>query len=328
MSKTTHSAELVLAPMQGVVDEQMRALLTSVGGYDRCVTEFVRVTDHRVPEKVFFRFCPELLSDGVTGSGVPVYVQLLGGNEQAMAQSAACVAGLGVKGIDINFGCPAKIVNRHDGGSVLLKTPERVAGIVGAVRGMVPSHIPVTAKIRLGFDDDAVLGKIIEQVGQTGANALCVHARTRVQGYRPPAHWHKLAEHLPHPLPILINGDIWNPEDARLARHESGCQSIMLGRGAIAFPDLARSIKASWSNQIYQPMGWSEISELVLAQFVNTPTHRSKYVGNRTKQWLSYLSRHYPQAFTLFQKIKRSRSPGEIEALITGSRDGFDADAA
>ena len=162
----------------------MRALLTSVGGYDRCVTEFVRVTDHRVPEKVFFRFCPELLSDGVTGSGVPVYVQLLGGNEQAMAQSAACVAGLGVKGIDINFGCPAKIVNRHDGGSVLLKTPERVAGIVGAVRGMVPSHIPVTAKIRLGFDDDAVLGKIIEQVGQTGANALCVHARTR---FAPPA---------------------------------------------------------------------------------------------------------------------------------------------
>ena len=120
---------ILLAPMEGVVDHTMRELLTRIGGISRCVIEFVRVTTHTLPKKVFYRFCPELHTNGCTTNGTPVYIQLLGGNAELMASSALVAANLGAPGIDINFGCPAKTVNRNDGGSVILKEPNRVFDI-------------------------------------------------------------------------------------------------------------------------------------------------------------------------------------------------------
>jgi len=104
-----------LAPMEGVIDSPMRRLLTDIGGYDRCVTEFVRVTDVLLPERVFFRICPELAEGCRTASGTPIFVQLLGGQADALAVNAVRAAELGAAGIDLNFGCPAKTVNRSDG---------------------------------------------------------------------------------------------------------------------------------------------------------------------------------------------------------------------
>ena len=117
---------LILAPMEGVVDYTMRDLLTRIGGYDRCVTEFVRVSREKLPPRVFYRACPELLTDCCTPVGVPIYVQLLGGCPSSMARNAQVAARLGARGIDLNFGCPSKVVNHHDGGSALLREPQRV----------------------------------------------------------------------------------------------------------------------------------------------------------------------------------------------------------
>ena len=147
----------MLAPMEGVVDYPMRRLMTempglgSEGGYSRCVTEFIRVTDVTLPERVFFRYCPELRHGCTTASGVPVYIQLLGSDPSAMATNAWRATQLGAPGIDLNFGCPAKTVNRSNGGSILLREPERVITIVQAVRDAVPVEVPVTVKIRLGL---------------------------------------------------------------------------------------------------------------------------------------------------------------------------------
>ena len=150
--------------MEGVIDARMRDLLTRLGDYDRCVTEFVRVTDRRLPARVFRRFCPELDEGGVTPAGVPVYVQLLGGDAVAMAANARRAAELGAPGVDINFGCPAKCVNRNDGGSVLLREPARIREIVARVREALPEHLPLSVKIRLGFadsDDLEHMGKLL-----------------------------------------------------------------------------------------------------------------------------------------------------------------------
>ncbi len=135
---------LMLAPMEGVVDHTMRDLLTSLGGVDRCVTEFVRVSDRLLPPRVFRRLCPELDRGGVTASGVPVYVQILGGQAQVVAENAARAAQLGAPGVDLNFGCPARTVNRSDGGSIILREPERVHAIVAAARKAVPAAVPLT----------------------------------------------------------------------------------------------------------------------------------------------------------------------------------------
>ena len=186
---------LMLAPMEGVVDHTMRELLTSLGGIDRCVTEFVRVSEHLLPPRVFRRLCPELDNDGTTTSGVPVYVQLLGGQPQVLAENAARAAELGAPGIDLNFGCPAKTVNRSDGGSIILREPQRVHDITAAVRAAVPADVPVTVKTRLGYEDQALFMDIVRGIDAAGATELTVHARTKRHGYRPPAYWEEIAAH-------------------------------------------------------------------------------------------------------------------------------------
>ena len=134
----------MLAPMEGVTDFHLRKILTGLGGYSRCVTEFLRVTDHLYPDRVFYKICPELKQSGVTASNTPVYLQLLGSDPNALAINAARAVALGAVGIDINFGCPAKTVNRHGGGSALLRSPHVVAHIVQEVRDAVDPSIPVT----------------------------------------------------------------------------------------------------------------------------------------------------------------------------------------
>src|SRR5207244_3542550 len=106
--------------MEGVLDWVLRELLSDVGGVDRMVTEFVRVTDRLLPDHVFHKYCPELNQGGRTRSGIPVFIQLLGGQAGPLAENARRAVELGAPGIDLNFGCPAKTVNRHDGGAALL----------------------------------------------------------------------------------------------------------------------------------------------------------------------------------------------------------------
>ena len=108
---------LLLAPMEGLLDFTLRDILTRVGGIDRCVSEFIRVTGTLLPERVFTRIVPELLHGSRTPAGVPVRAQLMGSDAVCLAENAARLAGLRPAGIDLNFGCPAKVVNRHGGGA-------------------------------------------------------------------------------------------------------------------------------------------------------------------------------------------------------------------
>lgn len=296
------------------MDFHMRKILTAVFSYDRCVTEFVRVTNSVYPDKVFLKSCPELLTGGKTETGIPVYVQLLGSDLPSMANNARRAVALGAVGIDINFGCPAKTVNRNGGGSVLLRTPSVVQDIVKAVRDAVDPAIPVTAKIRLGFDNSDCLIEIATGIEQAGASELCVHARTRTDGYKPPAHWTEVKRVRSElSIPVIINGEMWRAADAVNACKDSDCTDIMLGRGALAMPDLANQIMAQRHNADCAELEWQDIILLVealLATAANLPT---KYAGNRTKQWLSYLIRQYPGARTLFTSIKRLQ---ELELMV------------
>ena len=313
---------LMLAPMEGVIDHTMRELLTSLGGVDRCVTEFVRVTERLLPPRVFHRLCPELMNGGTTLSGVPVYLQLLGGQPGVMAENAARAAELGAHGVDLNFGCPAKTVNRSDGGAILLREPQRVHDITAAVRAAVPAHIPVTVKTRLGFEDQALFLEIATGIEAAGANELTVHARTKRDGYRPPAYWESIAQARERvSLPIIANGEIWSVDDALRCRAVTGCDDLMLGRGVICRPDLPRLIAAAnASGETVEPLGWSDITPLLLRFFEMTLLEFDAHcAGNPLKQWLIYMRGYFPQAGQLFERVKRLREPEAIRLMLQQS---------
>ncbi|PID62982.1 MAG: tRNA dihydrouridine(16) synthase DusC [Gammaproteobacteria bacterium] len=301
--------QIMLAPMEGVVDAPMRDFLTQIGGYDRCVTEFIRVVDNTYPDHVFSRFCPELATGGRTAAGVPVHIQLLGSNPEAMASNARQAAKLGALGIDINFGCPSKTVNQRDGGSAVLREPARMTRILCAVRDAVPADTPVSAKIRLGYEHADDFSAIIAAIKRSGIDELCVHARTKKHGYKPPAYWTRVAEARQQlGIPVIVNGEIWTPAQARQARSESTCQDIMLGRGAVAYPDLARHIRAEDAGESYMPMAWPVIADKVYQQALTLHQTMPRYAGMRTKQWLRYLSQRYPEAQATFERVKRHKT--------------------
>ncbi|MDL4864803.1 tRNA-dihydrouridine synthase, partial [Halomonas elongata] len=194
--------------MEGVIDAATRDLLTRRAGIDWTVTEFVRVVDTRLPPRVFLRHCPELANGAPrTPGGAPVHLQLLGSDPAALAANARQALSLGTTSLDLNFGCPAKLVNRHDGGASMLRDPRRLRAAVAAVHDAVGDTLPVTAKVRLGFADRRLALDCARAAEDGGARQLVVHARTRNEGYRPPAHWEWIGR-IRHRLsiPVVANG--------------------------------------------------------------------------------------------------------------------------
>ena len=310
---------ILLAPMEGLLDHPLRQVLTAVGGIDRCVTEFIRITDQLLPERVFTRVMPELLHGSRTQAGTPVRAQLLGSDPQCLADNAARLAELGAEGIDLNFGCPAKTENRHRGGAVLLDEPELLHAITAAVRRAVPAHLPVSAKMRLGHRDDDGRVEAAQALAAGGAGELVVHARTKLQGYRPPAFWHRVADiRAAVPVPVIANGEIWTVADAQRARAESGCHGLMLGRGQLADPGLAWALRAA-DGAPPHPVTWADLQpgllrfwDLVALQAA--PRHRA----GRLKQWLNLLRRRYPEAQAAFDRVRPLTDPAEVAAVLWG----------
>mgnify|MGYP001561505238 FL=1 len=301
--------KLVLAPMEGLTDPIMRDVLTSVGSFDWCVTEFIRVTNSVLPDHVYHSYCPELLNEGKTAAGTPVHVQFLGNDPEMLAANAIRAVALGAPAIDMNFGCPAKTVNRHRGGSVLLDEPEVVYELVKAVRDAVPSHIPVSAKMRLGYMDRNFTMENAHAIEDAGAAWVTVHARTKADGYTPPAFWDQLRpirEALK--INVIANGEIWNNADAKQCRIESGCEDLMIGRGAVTTPDITQCIRQNTNDAL---ITWNELIQLQI-RFLNGTYKKEMNMVGRYKQWLGMMSKHYPEAKELWNEVKKVRPLEEI----------------
>ncbi len=312
-----HKGKIGLAPMEGVIDALTRDLLTRQAGFDWTVTEFVRVVDTRLPPRVFYKHCPELTERPVaTPSGVPVHLQLLGSDPRALAENARQALALGAISVDLNFGCPAKLVNRHDGGASLLRQPDRVYQAVKAVAEALDGAIPVTAKIRLGFANRRLAVACAQATEAGGAARLVVHGRTRDEGYRPPAHWEWIGKVRHHvSIPVVANGDIWTLEDYWKARTLSGCCDVMLGRSALADPWLAprirhwqqtgeRLVETTWE------MRASVLQEYAALQRQHLP---DRVVVSLVKQWLAQMRQGNAEANQHFQRLKRLT---DLDALL------------
>jgi tRNA-dihydrouridine synthase C len=311
---------IVLAPLEGVMDHSVRDLLTSLGGYDLCVTEFLRVSNQQLlPPRTFYQLAPELENNGLTPCGVPIRIQLLGSQPDTLAVNAQRAIELGSHGVDLNLGCPAKTVNKSKGGATLLKEPDLINEAVAAMRAAVPLDKILSVKIRLGWDDPNCVHEIVDAIVQAGADEITIHARTKEDGYKAEAiKWHYIAEVKQKMLEqgklfsIIANGEIWNKEDAIACRKVSGCDDIMIGRGALATPNLAAIVAG-----ISEKMSWLDVVVMILdyrkVQVIGSKGH---HYSSRVKQWLTQMRQAYPEANELFTPIRKIKQSDDMQVAI------------
>lgn len=305
---------VLLAPMEGVLDSLVRELLTEVNDYDLCITEFVRVVDQLLPAKVFHRLCPELHNNSRTPSGTRVRIQLLGQYPQWLAENAARAVELGSFGVDLNCGCPSKLVNGSGGGATLLKDPELIYRGAKAMREAVPDHLPVTVKVRLGWDNSDRQFEIADAVQQAGASELAVHGRTKEQGYKAEhINWRAIGEIRQRlTIPVIANGEIWDWQSAQDCMAISGCDAVMIGRGALNIPNLSRVVKYNEPR-----MPWPDVV-MLLQKYTRLEKQGDTglYHVARIKQWLGYLRKEYSEATALFQEIRALNNSPDIARAI------------
>ncbi|CAN5451682.1 tRNA dihydrouridine(16) synthase DusC [soil metagenome] len=305
---------VILAPMEGVTDAPMRLLHGATGAFTYAVSEFLRVSQAVPPKAVFFKHIPELKQGARTATGLPVQVQLLGGDAGRLAESAMRAVECGATAIDMNFGCPAKTVNRHDGGATLLQYPHRIRDIIKAIRTAIPAHVPISAKLRLGWDDINAIHENAAMAEQGGATWITIHARTRAQGYQPPVFWPligRVREALA--IPVVANGDIWTQEDFHRCRAETGCIHFMLGRGALANPQLAHFVATELglaTPREETPVDWRAqmINLMECSNVINETRPRQTLL--RMKQWLRLAAVH--GTFRQFNEAKRATTVEEL----------------
>lgn len=313
---------LVLAPMEGVTDAPMRALMTESLGFTHCVTEFLRISQIALPKKCYVRHAVELKSGSRTQTGIPVLFQLLGGNAERLALSAKRAVEMGAAGIDLNFGCPAPTVNSHDGGAAILKSPCRIEEIVKAVRNAVPPEIPVSAKLRLGWDDPNAIFENAARAEAGGASWITIHGRTKMQGYTPPAYWGPIGEVRKQlKIPVIANGEIWTLEDFQRCREETKAEHFMLGRGALANPKLPSQVAHALGilPQTTSSFPSEEEWRLLLTRFleISDPLkgNNPNYSLRRVKQWMRYVALKRP--FEGFDELKRLEDPELLPNLLS-----------
>ncbi|WP_268927922.1 tRNA dihydrouridine synthase [Marinomonas vulgaris] len=299
--------------MEGVMDHTMRDLLSRIGGMNYLVSEFVRVTQYPIPASSFRRLVPENTRHARTHFRHPVHTQLLGSNAELMAHSALNAVEAGAQHIDVNFGCPAKRVNGHGGGSVLLQTPDSLHNIMKAIRTSLPADIPVSAKIRLGFENEDLLFDNVAAIEAAGVDTLTIHGRTKRDGYKPPARWEKMGIIQDKTtMTVVANGDIVDINSLRRCQSISGCQHFMIGRGALNNPFVFQQIRSQLNGQapihdkgIFTQL-FSDYSKELQQHYDETAT-----LG-RLKQWCGHLRYNFEEIQLNLQVLRRCKTTKEL----------------
>jgi tRNA-dihydrouridine synthase B len=232
------SFPLLLAPMEDVSDPPFRAVCKA-NGADLMYTEFIS-SEGLIRDAIKSRQKLDIFD-----YERPVGIQIFGGDEEAMAMSAAIVQTVNPDLVDINFGCPVKKVVTKGAGAAVLKDIDLMVRLTKAV--IRSTSLPVTVKTRLGWDHDSInILEVAERLQDIGVQALAIHGRTRNQLYKGEADWTWIAKVKEHPriqIPIFGNGDIDSPEKAVEYRNRYGVDGIMIGRAAIGYPWIFNEVK-------------------------------------------------------------------------------------
>lgn len=291
---------LQLAPMEGVGDRSFRKAMASVGGFDEAVRDFIRVPKNAHIKSLAAEYEPEELAP------IPLAAQLMGADPELMALTAQEIEKKGATRIDINCGCPSNTVTGRGAGSSLLREPAFLNEIAKAVVQSV--SIPVTLKMRSGFDDTSLFKENLLAAQESGVRYITLHPRTKADGYGPPAKWDLIAEAKTIlKIPLVGNGDILNVENALEMLRITQCDALMIGRGSVINPFIFHQIKAHFSKQAYHPK-WEDLLNYFQVYRKEIPQEIPiKSQVSKLKQLLGFIFKTNDRTQALRTEILRSQ---------------------
>ncbi len=317
---------LALAPLAGVSDRAFRRVCRACGA-DFCVSEMVsaKALCYEQRAKKEHRSVTGLLAS-VHADETPMAVQIFGHEPEFMAEAArlitqndyiGCVSEVPPSAIDINMGCPVKKVTANGEGSALLRNPVLAGQIIEAV--VKATHLPVTVKIRAGWDKDSINATEMARVAEaSGASMLCIHGRTREQMYEPGVNREVIAAvKAAVSIPVLGNGDIYTATDALSMMRDTGCDGVMIARGAMGNPWLFSEIRAALIGETYVYPTVAERFSVALGQVREMMKEKGERVGvAEAKKHLSWYCHGLEGAAATRSRIMQAESYAELESIM------------
>ena len=318
---------LALAPLAGVSDRAFRRVCRACGA-DFTVSEMVSAKalcyEQRKKDPKVRSVSGQLAS--VMADELPMAVQIFGSEPDFMAEAArmietneyiGCMSEVPPSAIDINMGCPVRKVTGNGEGSALLKNPQLIGEIVSAVVKAV--KLPVTVKIRAGWDKDSINAPEVARIVEaSGASLLTVHARTREQMYEPGVDWSVItAVKKAVSIPVLGNGDIYTAADALSMMAETGCDGVMIARGAMGNPWVFSEICAALDGRDFTLPSASERFEVALAQVREMIAEKGERVGvAEAKKHLAWYCHGMEGAAAARGRLMQAESYDELAAIL------------
>ncbi|MBP9992534.1 MAG: tRNA dihydrouridine synthase DusB [Bacteroidales bacterium] len=304
---------VVLAPMEDVTDLTFRYICKGFGA-DMMYTEFIS-SDGLIRDAA-----KTLAKMRIFDYERPIGIQIYGHIPEAMVEAAVRAQEAGPDFIDINFGCPVNKIARRGAGSGMMRFPDRMVEITRSVVDAV--KLPVTVKTRLGWDDDSkIIVELAERLQDAGIEALTIHGRTRAQMYKGQADWTLIGKVKANPrmrIPIIGNGDITTPQQAKDAFDRYGVDAVMIGRASFGHPWIFREVKHFLqTGEILEPMSVSERVELAKRHLAKSLEIKGEKVG------ILEMRRHLSCYFKGLDNFKETRlklvtstDPQELFSLL------------
>ena len=311
--------KLILAPMAGVSDRAFRSICIEMGA-DYTVTEMISakaLSFHDQKTAVLAR----ILKDEQ-----PIAIQIFGSEPELMADAArmlstgnypGCISDCLPAAIDINMGCPVHKIVSNGEGSALMKDPVRAKEIVSAV--VDSSAVPVTVKMRAGYTSESINAvEIATLCEEAGAAAVTVHGRTRMQQYRPPVDLEIIREvKRAVGIPVIGNGEIMTAEDAVRMKEYTGCDSLMIARGAEGNPFLFAEIKAKSAGKDYSPPDIATRLKTALEHLRRLVADKGEYSGMlEARKHIAWYIKSVPGAPAMRDRINRTESSDVLRAML------------
>jgi len=295
----------ILAPMAGITDTVFRRFIRRLGGCGLIMTEFVSsegMLRQNLKSQRFLYYTEEER---------PITAQIFGADPERLAEAARMIEDLGFDIIDLNLGCPAKKVVKC-GGSGLLRDLPLLGSIFRKIRAAV--SIPFTAKIRIGWSDEEIVAAPVARLAEDcGVEAIAVHGRTREQGFSGRARWDVIAEvKASVSIPVIGNGDVFTPADARALWERTQCDAVMIGRAAPTNPWIFRQMSDFFRTGAYAEPTEADRYELIRTYYEMLVAEDIPGSIGKMKQFASWFTHGVRNGSELRRQVQSAASPHEV----------------